>query len=99
MAIGISEDGERRLLGSTSARHRALWTAFLRRLMAIRGLRGVRLVVSDAHEGLKQPLTIALSGTTWHRCRVHFMRNLLRQYRTVRGRRSRRYTDDLRPAR
>jgi putative transposase len=41
------------------------------------GLRGVRLVTSDAHEGLKQAIATVLSGATWQRCRVHFMRNLL----------------------
>ncbi len=42
-----------------------------------RGLTGVRLVISDAHEGLKQAISTVLSGTAWQRCRVHFMRNLL----------------------
>jgi putative transposase len=55
---------------------RAFWTAFLRSLVK-RGLRGVRLVTSDAHEGLKQAIATVLSGATWQRCRVHFMRNLL----------------------
>ena len=49
---------------------------FLRSLLS-RGLRGVRLVTSDAHEGLKAALAQALSGATWQRCRVHFMRNVL----------------------
>src|SRR4029453_5302075 len=51
------------------------WTAFLRKL-ARRGLRGVKLVVSDAHEGLKAAVAKVLSAT-WQRCRVHFMRNAL----------------------
>ncbi len=55
---------------------RAFWTAFLRSLVK-RGLKGVRLVISDAHEGLKAAISTVLSGTTWQRCRVHFMRNLL----------------------
>lgn len=55
---------------------RAFWTAFLRSLVK-RGLTGVRLVSSDAHEGLKQAISTVLSGSTWQRCRVHFMRNLL----------------------
>ena len=42
-----------------------------------RGLTGVRLVISDAHVGLKQAIATVLSGATWQRCRVHFMRNLL----------------------
>lgn len=52
-----------------------IWTEFLRRLTR-RGLRGVKLVVSDAHEGLKAAVTKVLNAT-WQRCRVHFMRNVL----------------------
>jgi transposase-like protein len=63
LAVGDSEDG-------------AFWTAFLRGLRA-RGLGGVRLVISDAHEGLRQAIAKVLHGATWQRCRVHFMRNLL----------------------
>lgn len=51
------------------------WTEFLRSL-ARRGLRGVKLVISDAHEGLKAAITKVL-GATWQRCRVHFMRNAM----------------------
>src|SRR5437764_515499 len=47
------------------------------RSLVKRGLKGVRLVISDAHEGLKQAISTVLSGSTWQRCRVHFMRNLL----------------------
>jgi transposase-like protein len=53
----------------------AFWTEFLRSLTR-RGLRGVKLVVSDAHEGLKASAAKVL-GATWQRCRVHFMRNAL----------------------
>jgi transposase-like protein len=52
-----------------------IWTEFLRKLTR-RGLRGVKLVVSDAHEGLKAAVTKVLTAT-WQRCRVHFMRNVL----------------------
>ena len=78
VAIGISSDGERHVLGLDvgPSEDRAFWTAFLRSLVK-RGLRGVRLIVSDAHEGLKQAIATVLSGATWQRCRVHFMRNLL----------------------
>ena len=55
---------------------RAFWTAFLRSLVK-RGLKGVQLVISDAHEGLKQAISTVLTGASWQRCRVHFMRNLL----------------------
>ncbi len=51
------------------------WTEFLRKL-ARRGLRGVKLVISDAHEGLKAAVAKVLHAS-WQRCRVHFMRNLL----------------------
>ena len=51
------------------------WSDFLKDL-ARRGLTGVKLVISDAHEGLKAAITRVLSAT-WQRCRVHFMRNAL----------------------
>lgn len=52
-----------------------IWTEFLRKLTR-RGLRGVKLVVCDAHEGIKAAVTKVLTAT-WQRCRVHFMRNVL----------------------
>jgi putative transposase len=51
-------------------------TAFLRSLRA-RGLTGVRLVISDAHEGLRGAISAVMIGAGWQRCRVHFMRNVL----------------------
>ena len=59
-----------------SAEDGAAWTAFLRGLVA-RGLHGVRLVISDTHEGLKNAIAATLDGASWQRCRTHFMRNLL----------------------
>jgi putative transposase len=78
VAIGVSLDGERQILGVDvgASEDRSFWTAFLRSLVK-RGLTGVRLVISDAHEGLKQAIGAVLSGAAWQRCRVHFMRNLL----------------------
>jgi len=78
VAVGVTTDGERQVLGIDvgPSEDRAFWTAFLRSLVK-RGLQGVRLVISDAHEGLKQAISTVLTGTTWQRCRVHFMRNLL----------------------
>ena len=52
-----------------------IWTAFLRKLTR-RGLRGVKLVISDAHEGIKAAVSKVLCAS-WQRCRVHFMRNVL----------------------
>jgi putative transposase len=77
VAVGVTTEGDRQVLGIDvgPSEDRAFWTAFLRSLVK-RGLRGVRLVISDAHEGLK-PISGVLSGSSWQRCRVHFMRNLL----------------------
>jgi transposase-like protein len=77
IAVGINSDGRREILGMDIGPSEAepFWTAFLRKL-ARRGLRGVKLVVSDAHEGLKAAISKILSAT-WQRCRVHFMRNAL----------------------
>jgi transposase-like protein len=75
---GATTHAPRQVLGLDvgPSEDRAFWTAFLRSLVK-RGLKGVRLVISDAHEGLKQAISTVLSGSTWQRCRVHFMRNLL----------------------
>ncbi|THK33309.1 IS256 family transposase, partial [Ensifer sp. MPMI2T] len=77
IAVGVNTDGRREVLGMEVGTSEAapIWTEFLRRLTR-RGLRGVKLVVSDAHEGLKAAVTKVLSAT-WQRCRVHFMRNVL----------------------
>src|SRR5437899_8248321 len=77
VAVGVNGDGRRELLGLAIGASEAetFWTDFLRKL-ARRGLRGVKLVVSDAHEGLKVAIGKVLSAT-WQRCRVHFMRNVL----------------------
>jgi putative transposase len=77
IAIGVNADGRREVLGMDIGPSEAetFWTEFLRKL-ARRGLRGVKLVISDAHEGLKAAIGRVLCAT-WQRCRVHFMRNLL----------------------
>jgi transposase-like protein len=78
VATACNADGHRELLGLElgSAEDGASWTAFLRGLVA-RGLQGVRLVTSDAHQGLKGAIAAVLEGASWQRCRTHFMRNLL----------------------
>ena len=63
--VGTSEDG-------------AFWLSFLRSLVT-RGLSGVELVVSDAHQGLRDAIATAFGGACWQRCRTHFMTNLLSQ--------------------
>ena len=78
IAIGVTDDGQREVLGLDlgPSEDGAFWLAFLRSLVA-RGLRGVRLVVSDAHQGLKGAIAAVLQGASWQRCRVHFIRNAL----------------------
>jgi putative transposase len=78
VGIGVTSSGERTVLGAATgpSEDHQFWVTFLRQLVK-RGLRGVRLVISDAHEGLRQAITKVLSETQWQRCRVHFMRNLL----------------------
>jgi transposase-like protein len=75
IAVGVNSDGRREVLGMAIGASEAetFWLDFLRSL-ARRGLRGVKLVISDAHEGLKAAVTKVLRAT-WQRCRVHFMRN------------------------
>ncbi|HZW00814.1 MAG TPA: IS256 family transposase [Candidatus Deferrimicrobium sp.] len=78
IATGVTQHGEREVLGLAvgDSEDGAFWTAFLRSLRA-RGLGGVRLVISDAHEGLKGAIVSILLGSAWQRCRVHFLRNVL----------------------
>lgn len=77
VAVGVNSDGRREVLGMDIGPSEAepFWTAFLRKLTR-RGLRGVKLVISDAHEGIKAAVSKLLCAT-WQRCRVHFMRNAL----------------------
>src|SRR4051812_29713195 len=77
VAVGVNSDGRREVLGMDIGPSEAetFWTAFLRKL-ARRGLRGIKLVISDAHEGIKAAVAKVLHAS-WQRCRVHFMRNVL----------------------
>jgi putative transposase len=77
IAYGVHESGRREILGIDvgEAETEAFWTDFLRSLLA-RGLAGVRLVVSDAHEGLKAAIA-RLLHCPWQRCTVHFLRDCL----------------------
>jgi putative transposase len=78
IAIGATAEGQREVLGLDvgPTEDGAFWLQFLRSLVA-RGLRGAQLVISDAHEGLKGAIAAVLTGTSWQRCRVHFVRNAL----------------------
>jgi transposase-like protein len=77
IAVGVNSDGRREVLGMAIGPSEAepFWTEFLRTL-ARRGLRGIKLVISDAHEGIKAAVAKVFHAS-WQRCRVHFMRNVL----------------------
>jgi transposase-like protein len=77
IAVAVDTEGRREIvgLGLGPSEAESFWSAFLKGLLR-RGLRGVKLVVSDAHEGLKHAIAKVL-GATWQRCRVHWMRNAL----------------------
>jgi transposase-like protein len=77
IAVGVNADGRREVPGMDIGPSEAetFWTEFLRKLRR-RGLRGVKLVISDAHEGIKAAVA-KLMHATWQRCRVHTMRNAL----------------------
>jgi putative transposase len=77
VAVAVNGNGRREVLGLAIGPSEAetFWTDFLRTLTR-RGLRGVKLVISDAHEGLTAAVARVLHAS-WQRCRVHFMRNLL----------------------
>ena len=77
IAVAVNTDGVREILGVATGASEAepFWSEFLRSLTR-RGLRGVKLVISDAHEGLKAAIAKVLKAS-WQRCRVHFVRNAL----------------------
>jgi transposase-like protein len=77
-AIGVTPDGKRSILGCSVAMSEAEphWRKFLESLLA-RGMRGVKLVVSDDHAGLKAARSATLSGIPWQRCQFHTIRNAM----------------------
>jgi putative transposase len=78
VATAINGQGQREILGLDcgASEDGAFWLSFLRSLAA-RGLAGVQLVISDAHQGLKDAIAAVFAGAAWQRCRTHFARNLL----------------------
>ena len=78
VAIGIDWEGRRRVIGVELANRESTtsWKEFLLGLKE-RGLHGVRLVVSEQHEGLRRAVAEVLSEAAWQRCYVHFLRNAL----------------------
>ena len=82
VATAVNASGHREVLGLDvfTSEDGAGWLAFLRGLVA-RGLGGVQLVISDAHEGLRKAIASVFPGASWQRCRTHFMRNVLTRVR------------------
>jgi putative transposase len=78
VAVGVNDAGQREVLGVEvfTAEDEVSWTTFLRGLVE-RGLTGVKLVISDAHAGLKKAIASVLPGSSWNRCYTHFSRNVL----------------------
>ncbi len=78
VATAVNGEGKREIIGMDvgTSEDGAFWLAFLRSLSA-RGLSGVELVVSDAHQGLRGAIAAVFGGASWQRCRTHFMINLL----------------------
>lgn len=78
VATAVNAEGHREILGADAITREdgAGWLAFLRSLVS-RGLSGVELVISDAHQGLKDAVAATFPGASWQRCRTHFMVNLL----------------------
>lgn len=76
VAVGVNTDGRREVLGVDISPSEAETFSTSLRKLARRGLRGVKLVISDAHEGGKAAVSKVLTAT-WQRCRVHFMRDVL----------------------
>ena len=78
VATAVNAEGKREIVGMDvgTSEDGAFWLSFLRSLVA-RGLAGVELVTSDAHEGLREAIATVFSGAGWQRCRTHFMTNLL----------------------
>lgn len=75
IATGITANGDREVLGVDigDSEDETFWTGFLRALRD-RGIGGVRLVISDAHAGLKASIRKCFAGSSWQRCRVHYAR-------------------------
>lgn len=78
IAVAANTDGKREIVGLHIGPSEAetFWATFLKSMVR-RGLHGVKLVISDAHEGLKAAIRRVVIGASWQRCRVHWMRNAL----------------------
>lgn len=78
VAIGINNTGHKEIIGFDiyDAEKRSTWKSFFEGLKS-RGLRGVDIVISDAHAGLVEAIKECFSGSSWQRCQAHFTRNIV----------------------
>lgn len=78
IAMGMNELGQREVLGLSVDHNESYesWSSFLEQLIS-RGIQSPKLVISDAHEGLKKAIQKKFVGTSWQRCTVHFKRNII----------------------
>jgi len=87
IAMGVREDGQRSVLGVSVGTSEAEvhWREFLESLQA-RGLRGVQLITSDSHSGLKTAIDATFPGAAWQRCQFHLQRNAMQYVSRVAAR-------------
>ena len=78
VGTAVNAEGKREIVGLDvgTSENGAFWLSLLRSLLA-RGLAGVELVTSDAHQGLNDAIATVFGGASWQRCRTHIMTNLL----------------------
>lgn len=78
IALGVNDKGKREIIGLRidHAESKENWIKFFEYLIS-RGLKSPRLVISDAHQGLKVAIMEKFVGSTWQRCTVHFIKNIL----------------------
>ncbi|VUT28188.1 MAG: Transposase, Mutator family [Candidatus Syntrophoarchaeum sp. GoM_oil] len=80
IACGVREDGYREILGATIAEceDEGFWSGFFEDLKE-RGLKGVKLVISDGHSGIRKAVETSFLGTSWQMCHVHFIRAVMKK--------------------
>ena len=78
IAVGINHTGHKEVIGFNvyDAEKTSTWKSFFESLKS-RGLRGVDIIISDAHAGLREAIKECFGGSSWQRCQAHFMRNIL----------------------
>lgn len=78
IALGVNDEGKREIIGLkiSQAESKKNWSDFFDYLIS-RGLKSPRIVISDAHQGLRAAIEEKFVGSTWQRCTVHFIKNII----------------------